>query len=101
MSQLTDTEVAEYINTTNSIINAQKSQIEKLSKETLERAQFIEKVASLMGVKSTAEVLEKLSQTAEERPVNSWGQATTNVKRLKQGMRESDRVLYNRLGVSY
>jgi hypothetical protein len=101
MSQLTDSDVAEYINTTGKIIDAQKLQIEKLSKEASEQAQFIKKVAQLVGVKSEHEVLEKLSHREEETPVNSWGQGTTNVKRLRNGMRESDRALYKRLGISY
>lgn len=100
MGQLTDKDIAEYINTTGNIINAQKSQIEKLSAETEEQTRFINKVAQLVGVKSNEEILEKLSHH-NDTPTSSWGQATTNVKRLKPGMRESDRKLYDRFGVRY
>jgi hypothetical protein len=101
MDRLTKADISEYISTTGNIINAQQSKIEKLSKEIEERDQFISKVAQLMGVESKDAVIEKLSHTEEETPVSSWGQGTGTVKHSKPGLRESDRKLYDRLGVRY
>lgn len=100
MDRLTREELSEYISTTGNIINTQRSEIEKLSKEIEERDQFIRKVAQLMNVKSKDEVIEKLSHIEEETPVGTWGQGTGK-QRSKSNIRESDRKLYDRFGVRY
>jgi len=89
-------EVVEYIEASTNVIEAQKTQIEKLEKEASEKDEQIQSLES----KSTEQEKVALPLPEVEQKVASsqWGSGE-KTESIKSNLRESEKILYERFNI--